>query len=1357
MASSKRTKKVIILFILLAVACVASHHFIASANRDKISGLERRYTLSSAVYEMHLASTALTRWMRFVAVTGGEFQYNAFWEEIILDRVGMSYAAFMENDASEAEIVLLTQFIERRNRMNEISRDVFRLRQQGYYQEALELAHAREITELGYPLSSIIDELLYLTHERTQMAVDNALIGASVFEVINLALVIMLALTALVGMLSDKLRKLFAVKLLCALYIALTAAYIYLSVSTSMFSDEVGYAHESKDLLTGVIYAVETGTETLTRLSRSFTVTGDYFDYAAYREELGRDMFGRALDTFISNRAPHNEVNILVELVARTMSLRQIEEQVIQLRIAGYVEQAIALSFGPEFAAIGIPTNALSEGLRDVVYNRTEEAVNASLVSYNRYRALSLMKLALLFIIGLAGVLVRHWQITKNRVPNEAMSVLSAPYVMRVIYAVKNASITSRLIASFSLMILIFVVYVSISWFFDAAIERLYRHSSEYMSTRVEYLLVYHQEFTELRRLISESFMNPVWLETANEGIWRSFETRISASVARMNYVAASYIASVRQDWLFPEMPEDSRIYTMNTIMENTESVYQIYRENFFLSGNMSLDHSYVPDYTGAAEIMLRMLRRISMVNQGIVEENISHYQQLSTRVTASTLGIAIAMALCLAYLMVKSFTDKINKIEINAEHVEQGDFDATFLNSESDEISAIFASLVKVFTGLIEEINDVTAENKRGNSSARINLDRFRGGYKETALAINMLLDAAEEMRGHKEKMEIAQENSQAKSRFLARMSHEIRTPISAVLGISEIELYKSKLPMETEEAFAKIYNSATTLLGIVNDILDLSKIEAGKMEIFNEPYEVAELISDIAQLNMTNMSGKNLSFVINVDEAVPSILVGDELRIRQVMNNMISNSYKYTDNGEVRLDICSKGTASGSSNIEIVIRDTGKGMNREQLDALFDEYTRFHLKEGHFVEGTGLGMPITFNLLELMNGTIKVESEVGKGTNVTINLPQQIGSFEPIGAEVAANLRNFNSNTYSNVKRMSFKPESMPYGRVLVVDDVDANIYVARGLLGLYQLDIETCESARQAIDKIKSGNEYDIIFMDQMMPEMNGTEAVAVLRQMDYSHPIVALTANALVGQAEEFIRNGFDGFLSKPIQTAHLNAMLHKFVKNKYFPLSTEDNAAVMGEVKESPVFTAETEGMEQYFNDFLNDSGIQNKLYRDFIASKSGAHNEILRAIENNDIKTAHLAAHSLKGIAGLIGENGLVSLSMKAEAALRENIVDMELIGALGFEVDRVVKKLRERLGESGDLPRLNLSLDKDAAKAVFDRLSELLDTKNADALEMVEELSQMPQTEVLTAQIEGFEFGAALLTLNTLRETLGV
>ncbi|MCL2399928.1 MAG: response regulator [Defluviitaleaceae bacterium] len=586
----------------------------------------------------------------------------------------------------------------------------------------------------------------------------------------------------------------------------------------------------------------------------------------------------------------------------------------------------------------------------------------------------------------------------------------------------------------------------------------------------------------------------------------------------------------------------------------------------------------------------------------------------------------------------------------------------------------------------------------------------------------------------------------SQAKSDFLARMSHEIRTPITAVMGISEIQLQNPDLPPIIEESFAKIHNSSNILLGIINDILDLSKIEAGKMILLCEEYDVASMISDVAHMHLAYVGSKNIEFRMNVNAELPAFLIGDSLRIGQILNNIMSNAFKYTESGTVELSLRHLKNEENHVTLIATISDTGMGMTKPQLDALYNEYTRFHERENRHIIGTGLGMPIVYRLAQMMNAQIEIESEVGKGTSVIVHIPQGVSGLEILGEKTVLQLQQFEVSTHTAAKRFDFTPEPMPYGSVLVVDDVEANLYVAQGLLAFYDLNIETCENGHEAIEKIKQGKMYDIIFMDQMMPGINGTETMRIMRDMGYMRPIAALTANALIGQAEALIREGFDGFISKPIQTKHLNTILIKHIRDKQSPEVIEA-AALSHASKERP----SNEGIES----FRNRPDVMERLRMNFVLGQKNTFSNISQALNAGNIENAHLLTHTLKGLAGLMDENALEQIADNVEQLLESGkIPSNEQLSALENELMQVLDNIAVNTPKSTTFSNNN-DFDKTTAIALLDKLDPLLEAHNPDSLDLLDGLREIPEAAILIRQIEGFDFVTALKTISILRDIL--
>jgi len=491
---------------------------------------------------------------------------------------------------------------------------------------------------------------------------------------------------------------------------------------------------------------------------------------------------------------------------------------------------------------------------------------------------------------------------------------------------------------------------------------------------------------------------------------------------------------------------------------------------------------------------------------------------------------------------------------------------------------------------------------------------------------------------------VKVANNANKAKSSFLANMSHEIRTPMNAILGIAEIQLRDENLSRETEDAIEKIYESGDLLLNIINDILDLSKIEAGKLELSPIKYDIPSLINDSVQLNRLRYDSKPIDLSINVDENTPHYFFGDELRIKQVMNNILSNAFKYTDEGTVTIYISAETDFDDSDDAVLVFRicDTGQGMTEKQLNELFDEYTRFNAEANRETVGTGLGMSITKHLLDLMKGEITVKSEPGKGTEFIVRLPQKRAGNELCGKEVADKLQNFNFRSTALANKTQFIREYMPYGSVLVVDDVESNIYVIKGMLLPYGIKIDSVSSGFEAINRIEEGNVYDIVFMDHMMPKMDGIETTKRMRDLGYTHTIVALTANALIGRAEMFMQNGFDGFISKPIDSRELNAMLNELIRNKkppevieavrYFALQHKNNA-VPGAAKR---ISLNEELIAAAAHDVENALAVLEEMFSEI-------------SVDNIDMPLFTTTVHGIKSALANIGENQLSNAALSLE------------------------------------------------------------------------------------------------------------
>ena len=379
------------------------------------------------------------------------------------------------------------------------------------------------------------------------------------------------------------------------------------------------------------------------------------------------------------------------------------------------------------------------------------------------------------------------------------------------------------------------------------------------------------------------------------------------------------------------------------------------------------------------------------------------------------------------------------------------------------------------------------------------------------------------------------------AKSEFLANMSHEIRTPINAIMGMNEIILRDSS--EENVKEYAKDVKSASEyLLSIVNDILDFSKIEAGKIEIVCDNYDLSGLILGVANLIEMKAEGKGLKLIVDVNEKLPSKLYGDDKRVREILTNILNNAVKYTDEGFVKLSI--DGVISDDTlTLKIEVKDSGQGIKEEDLDTIFSSFSQVNKKKNKNVEGTGLGLTITKSLIEIMGGTISVESEYKKGSTFTVTLPQKIVSFEKIGD---LSKRRYLVSEGENVNKKEFE---IPDTSILVVDDTPLNNKVISMLLSKTKAEV-TCILSGEEMLKLICERHFDLIFLDHMMPNMDGIETLNISKTLENNKcmdvPVIALTANAIVGAKEMYIEAGFDDYLSKPVKSEALMDIIEKYI-------------------------------------------------------------------------------------------------------------------------------------------------------------------------------------------------------------------
>ncbi len=419
----------------------------------------------------------------------------------------------------------------------------------------------------------------------------------------------------------------------------------------------------------------------------------------------------------------------------------------------------------------------------------------------------------------------------------------------------------------------------------------------------------------------------------------------------------------------------------------------------------------------------------------------------------------------------------------------------------------------------------------------------------------------------------EQADKANMAKSEFLANMSHEIRTPLNAIVGFSQA-LKEDRLLPESREKVNDIIMASDNLLDIVNGILDISKIEANKLEIINKDYYPEDMFNELIALTKARIGDKGLDFKVSIDPTIPTVLYGDGQRLKQVILNILTNAVKYTKQGFIDFKVSSV-QKDNVCRLIISVDDSGIGIKKEMLPKIFDKFDRLNVENSLTVEGTGLGLAITKRLIELMNGKIIVQSEYGKGSRFTISIDQRIVSTAPREKKAEA----VNTEKMLNVNG----------AKVLIVDDNELNLKVAKTLLAKYNFTIDTCTSGFECIDKVQK-NKYDIILLDDMMPKMTGKQTLVELNKMSaFNTPVIALTANAIDGMKEEYISLGFHDYLSKPIVKHDLERVIKKFITN-----TTED---VKQEVK--PLNVVDTSNAVKKVL-VVDDNELNNKLALNFL-------------------------------------------------------------------------------------------------------------------------------------------------------------